>query len=155
MRKTDGMDDPYRAADAFAKDFRQMEYAMKRSGFRRQDKAIAEADWDLFAQSLGHKFFDHIVASGIAKTLIGQPPRRLLNDMAWAPQNPAPLSNVAQLIVNGVCRVRNSYLHGEKFTGGPEGQWERDVTLVLEAHAVLKEAMRYLGSPFQEGRDGA
>ena len=39
--------------------------------------------------------------------------------MEWAPANPEPLTNVAQLIVNGVCRVRNSYIHGEKFVGGP------------------------------------
>ncbi|MBZ9605049.1 hypothetical protein [Phyllobacterium chamaecytisi] len=141
------MENPYLAADAFVKDFRQMEYAMKRSGFGRQDKTIAEADWDSFAQHLGSKFFEYVIASGLAKTLIGQPPRRLLNDMTWAPPNPSPLANVAQLIVNGVCRVRNSYIHGEKFTGGPDGQWERDVTLVLEAHAVLQEAMRYPGSP--------
>ena len=44
-------------------------------------------------------------------------------------------------MLNGVCRVRNSYIHGEKFTGGPEGQWDRDTTLIMEAHAVLKEAM--------------
>lgn len=144
------MENPYQAADAFVKDFRQMEYAMKRSGFRRQAKEAAEADWDLFAQSLGPKFFEHVVASGIAKTLIGQPPRRLLNDMTWAPQNPAPLANVAQLIINGVCRVRNSYIHGEKFTGGPEGQWDRDVILVREAHAVLKEAIHLLVSPLEK-----
>ena len=61
--------------------------------------------------------------------------------MQWSPPNPAPLANVAQLMINGVCRVRNSYIHGEKFTGGPEGQWDRDTTLIMEAHAVLKEAM--------------
>ncbi|RMI05379.1 hypothetical protein U8C41_00320 (plasmid) [Sinorhizobium meliloti] len=143
------MTNPYEVAEALVRDFRAMEYALKRSGFRRQDREAAEPNWDLFAQSLGANFFDHVVAAGIAKTLIGDPPRRLLADMSWSPPNPAPLTNVAQLIVNGVCRVRNSYVHGEKISGGPEGQWQRDVTLILEAHAVLKEAMQFPGSPLK------
>ncbi|MDG1431087.1 MAG: hypothetical protein P8L68_19270 [Paracoccaceae bacterium] len=135
------MKKPHLAATRFAEDFGAMEYAMKRSpNYRRKNKAIAEADWDAFAKDLGQEFFDHIVKSGVAKTLIGEPPRRLLADMQWDPPNPAPLSNVAQLIINGLCRVRNSYFHGEKFTGGPAGQWERDAKLIEEAHAVLKNA---------------
>ena len=138
------MNDPFVMATKFAADFGAMEYALKRSPrYLRKNKAIAEADWDAFARDLGQEFFDHVVKSEIAKTLIGEPPRRLLADMQWAPLNPVPLSNVAQLIVNGVCRVRNSYFHGEKFTGGPAGQWERDTKLVEEAHAVLKEAQKF------------
>lgn len=137
------MVNPYDAAQAFVTDFRDMEYVLKRSGYLRKGKEIAEADWDLFANGLGRPFFEHILAAGIANTLIGQPPRRLLANMQWSPPNSAPITNVAQLIVNGVCRVRNSYIHGEKFTGGPEGQWERDKTLIAEAHAVLKEAMGF------------
>lgn len=133
---------PYEAAEMFAADFRQAEYALKRSGYLRKHKKVAEADWDLFAKALGPKFFVDVVAKEIAKTLVGQPPRRLLKNLEWSPPCPVPLTNVAQLLVNGVCRVRNSYIHGEKFTGGPEGQWERDLTLILEAQAVLKEAMR-------------
>lgn len=137
------MTNPYKAAEAFAADFRQMEYALKRSGYVRPGKTIAEANWEQFASDLGTAFFHQVVSSGSAKTLIGRPPRRLLANMEWSPAEPAPLTNVSQLIVNGVCRVRNSYMHGEKFTGGPEGQWERDGTLIAEAHAVLKEAMSF------------
>lgn len=137
------MTNPYLAADAFVADFRQTEYALKRSNHKRQGTSVAEADWDSFANELGKPFFDHVVAAQIAKTLIGEPPRRLMADMAWSPENPAPLSNVNELIVQGVCRVRNSYIHGEKFTGGPEGQWDRDLKLISEAHEVLREAMSY------------
>jgi len=66
-----------------------------------------------------------------------------MSDLQWAPETPFPLTNVHELIVQGVCRVRNSYLHGEKFRGGPDGQWERDVTLIREAHAVLDEAITW------------
>ena len=133
--------DPYKASGAFIAEFRQTEYALKRTGYLRGNKDVAEADWDRFTSDLGAQFFEHIVKTGIAKTLIGEPPRRLMANMQWSPPNPAPLANVAQLLINGVCRVRNSYIHGEKFVGGPEGQWERDLMLVAEAHAVLKEAL--------------
>lgn len=132
---------PYQIADAFAADFRSAEYALKRSGHLRKGKKVAEADWAGFAQKLGPAFFNKIQASGIAATLINHPPRQLLVSLDWSPPNPPPLANVTELIVNGVCRVRNSYIHGEKFTGGPDNQWERDALLVSEAHAVLKEAI--------------
>ncbi|WP_447929915.1 hypothetical protein [Sphingopyxis fribergensis] len=138
------MVNPLTAADAFAADFRRAEFFLKRSGYRREHKEIAEADWDAVARTLGADFFREVVDAGLANTLIGSPPRRLLATMEWAPANPEPLTNVAQLIVNGVCRVRNSYIHGEKFVGGPEGQWDRDKTLLREAHAVLKAAMAKL-----------
>lgn len=136
-------DNPYETVRAFALDFGRAEYALKRSKYLRKNKEIAEADWESFARDLGAEFFNDVVAKGMAKTLIGDPPRRLMADMAWSPEKPAPLTNVHQLIVEGVCRVRNSLLHGEKFTGGPEGQWARDRTLITEAHAVLNEAVAY------------
>jgi hypothetical protein len=137
------MTNPYELASAFAMAFGELEYALKRSGHLRQGRDAAAADWDTFARSLGPHFFVAIVESGIAKTLIGVPPRRLIRNLEWAPEIPVPLTNVHELILNGVCRVRNSYLHGEKFTGGPDGQWERDAILVKEAHAVLNEAIAW------------
>lgn len=137
------MHNPYEVAGAFARTFGEVEYALKRSGRLRQNKDVAEADWDAFARDLGPDFFAAIVDRGIANTLIGEPPRRLMSDLQWAPEIPAPFTNVHELIVQGVCRVRNSYLHGEKFRGGPNGQWERDVSLIKEAHYVLKEAIAW------------
>jgi len=135
---------PFELAFAFAKDFASAEYALKRSGYLRQNKKAAEADWEKFATALGPEFFASVVSSGIARTLVGQPPRLLLASTQWSPPGP-PLTNVSQLIVMGVCRVRNSYIHGEKFTGGPEGQWDRDATLIAEAHAVLREGLMRVG----------
>lgn len=137
------MNNPYEAAKAFATEFGQAEYALKRSGYLRKDKDVAEADWDAFARDLGADFFLAVVDKQIAKTLIGEPPRRLLATMEWSPEESVPFTNVQELIVQGVCRVRNSFLHGEKFTGGPEGQWDRDTILVKEAHVVLKEAITW------------
>lgn len=137
------MTNPYEAANAFITTFRETEYALKRGGYRRKNKSVAEADWDAFATALGQEFFDCVVEAGIAKTLIGEPPRRLLENMQWSPVVPVPLTNTIELVVQGVCRVRNSYIHGEKFTGGPEGQWERDHILVTEAHMVLVAAVEH------------
>lgn len=137
-------ENPYEIARAFALDFGRAEYALKRSKYLRKNKEIAEADWELFACDLGADFFTCVVAKGMAKTLVGDPPRRLMADMEWSPDKTSPLTNVHQLIIEGVCRVRNSLLHGEKFTGGPEGQWARDRALITEAHAVLTEAIGYL-----------
>jgi hypothetical protein len=136
-------DNPHEAARAFTTDFGQVEYALKRSGYLRKGKDVAEADWNAFARDLGGDFFKAVVEKQIATTLIGVPPRRLLADLQWSPENPAPLTNVHDLIIQGVCRVRNSYHHGEKFVGGPEGQFDRDKTLVEEAHAVLNEAIAW------------
>ncbi|WP_234180395.1 hypothetical protein [Sphingopyxis sp. NFH-91] len=138
------MEDPYKLAASFARSFGETEYALKRSSHLRENKDVAEADWDSFARDLGPDFFATVVDRGIAKTLISEPPRRLMKNLQWAPEVPIPLANVQELIVQGVCRVRNSYLHGEKFTGGPDGQWTRDLTLIKEAHAVLDAAISWL-----------
>lgn len=135
------VNDPNKAAADFARAFGEAEYAMKRSGILRQNREVAQADWDALAQDLGEDFFSAVVKMGIAKTLVSIPPRRLKSDLQWAPKVPVPITNVHELIVQGVCRVRNSYLHGEKFTGGPDGQWARDIKLIEEAHAVLDVAM--------------
>ena len=128
---------------SFATEFGKTEYALKRTGFLRKGRDVAEPDWDAFARGLCAEFFAAIVEQESATTLIGEPPRRLLSTMEWSPERPAPLKNVHQLIVQGVCRVRNSYIHGEKFTGGPDDEWDRDLTLVTEAHAVLKAAIAW------------
>lgn len=132
---------PHEAAKAFTTEYGLAEYALKRSGYLRKGKPVAEADWDAFARDLGPDFFKRIVDKQIAKTLISVPPRRLLANLQWSPEIPVPLTNVQGLIIQGVCRVRNSYLHGEKFVGGPEGQFYRDKVLIEEAHAVLREAI--------------
>jgi hypothetical protein len=138
------LDNAYYAARSFATDFGKTEYALKRSGFLRKEKDVAEPDWNAFASALGNEFFASVTESKIATTLIGEPPRRLLSTMEWSPEKPVPLTNVHELIVQGLCRVRNSYIHGEKFTGGPDHQWDRDLMLVSEAHAVLRAAIAWL-----------
>ncbi|RUW21857.1 hypothetical protein EN858_22630 [Mesorhizobium sp. M4B.F.Ca.ET.215.01.1.1] len=133
------MSDPYDDGRELARLFGRFEHALKRTGFLK-NRSDAQADWDAFAKALGPTFFADVVNAGVAATLVGDPPRKLMSEgLTWQPEHPTPLANVHQLIVQGVCRVRNSYVHGEKFQGGSE-TWARDATLVGEALAVLREA---------------
>ena len=91
------MDNPYVVAATFARQFGDAEYALKRSGWIRLNKETAEADWDSFARDLGPEFFAAVVDNSIAKTLIGGPPRRLMNDLVWAPEIPAPFRMVSRI----------------------------------------------------------
>jgi len=134
------------AARNFAELFSRFEYALKRSGHLAKGREHAEADWGSFAKELGPDFYRAVVDSGVAPTLINDPPRKLLrDDLAWGPRRPAPIRNVEELFAIGVCRVRNSYVHGEKFVGGPDRQWERDAILVNEALQVLQLALSQTG----------
>lgn len=131
----------YDVAAEFARLFGQYEHSLKRNGFQKKKSKVAEADWEAYAAALSEDFFEHVNKSDIARTLIDHPPRKLMADLTWLPEKPFALTSVDDLFVRGVCRVRNSYIHGEKFVGGPDGEnWERDGTLVFEALAVLKEA---------------
>lgn len=133
------MTNPYEVAAEFAKLFSRFEHALKRTHFLRNCKD-AQADWNKFARELGPDFFIDMVNSNMASTLIADPPRKLMkDDLKWKPEKTTPLKNVIELFELGVCRVRNSYIHGEKFVGSA-GPWERDVALVTEAYFVLREA---------------
>lgn len=137
-----GEDNPQSVAREFVELFGRIEYALKRSGQLVPNADHAQADWTAYAKSLGAKFYNEVAASGIADTLINRPPRKLMREgLEWSRGTSAPLENVHQLMIEGVCRVRNSYIHGEKFVGGPDGQWNRDAKLVREALEVLKLAL--------------
>ena len=136
------MNDPYETGRQFGELFGRFEHVLKRSDYLKKGRLDAQADRDRFAGDLGQTFFDEVSTSGIGSTLINDPPRKLMADgLTWQPAELEPLSDVVALFVRGVCRVRNSYMHGEKFTGGPDGsQWERDAMLLSDALAVLELA---------------
>jgi hypothetical protein len=127
---------------AFFRLFSRFEHGLKRSNFLREGRKDAQADWNAFAKALGNEFFDHVVESKIASTLILDPPARLLRDRLEWERPQRPLQDVTELFTRGVCRVRNSYFHGEKFVGG-EDQDARDRQLVDEALNVLEAARRW------------
>lgn len=133
--------DGHNSAREFGELFGRFEYALKRSDHLAKGKAHAEADWRSYAKALGPDFFKEVVSSGVAPTLINDPPRKLMREgLTWSRSDSGPLKDVEDLFVHGVCRVRNSLQHGEKFVGG-HGQWERDSRLVSEALQVLRIAL--------------
>lgn len=125
-------------SEAFTALFRRFEHALKRGDFLAR-KQRAEADWQAFAESLGPEFFEEVRHSNKAPTLIQEPPRRLMADLTWRPDVPAPIENVVDLFKRGVCQVRNNLFHGEKYIGSPDAQ-SRDEALVSESLWILRLA---------------
>jgi hypothetical protein len=126
--------------------FAQVERRLKDAGKLKQGKKVAEADWSAFALSLPSDFFGRVLASGRAQNLINEPPRtRTPTGRVFTPQT-RPLGDVVGLFVQGVCRVRNNLVHGEKFGSiGPES--DRDEALTQEAYWVLEQAIGLTRSP--------
>lgn len=129
----------YEIGREFGDMFAAYERALKRGGFLRQDRRDAQADWRTFAAALGVEFFDEVRGKKLADTLINEPPAKLMRDgLAWSRPD-CPLEGVVELFERGVCRVRNSLFHGEKFIGDAD-EIGRDIVLVTEALAVLRAA---------------
>ena len=127
-------------ARKFADLYGRFEYALKRTGHLKKGRPNAQADWASFAGSLGAAFFEEVRSSGVANILINDPPRKQMSEgLKWTRSEPAKLNSVEELFLQGVCRVRNSYAHGEKFKGNP-AQSERDAKLVSDALTVLNLA---------------
>jgi hypothetical protein len=126
-------------AHAFAESFGRFEGVMKRRGYAGNKKR-AEADWTSLAKDLKPEFFDSIRDSGKAAELIAEPPRKFMADQTWQKENSPPIENVVDLLVRGVCQVRNNLSHGDKFLG-PEADWKRDRTLIAQAAWVLDQAI--------------
>ncbi len=120
----------------FTELFGRYEHALKQAGYLRRTPE-AQADWNRFARELGPAFFDAVVASNIAPKLLGDPPKKQMNNLTWPAV--APPRNAVELFEQGICRVRNNFFHGEKFIGNPQQQ-ERDAILISEALAVLRAA---------------
>jgi hypothetical protein len=139
--------------EAFLELFGRFEYAMKRQGFHKANRERSEADWTAFAESLEDSFFDQIQAAGLADTLINSPPGRLMRDGPNWRRPDAPLADTRSLFVEGVCRVRNSLVHGEKYMGDDQ-QRLRDNRLVEEAFMVLESVSNKLQLPQPPEREG-
>jgi hypothetical protein len=61
------------AAMAFFILFSRFECALKRAKYIQAD---ASAAWDRFGKELGREFFDQVKATGKAKTLLENPPKK-------------------------------------------------------------------------------
>jgi hypothetical protein len=129
-------------ANEFAQLFAAAEQNLKLAGKIKKGRKDAQADWSALSGILGTDFFEQIRSAGIAPDLIREPPRtRKANSMKFEPETPDSLTSTEELLVHGVCKVRNNLIHGEKdFAVSGEG-YERDVKLVRQALMVLQEAL--------------
>ncbi|TIQ62003.1 MAG: hypothetical protein E5X41_30620 [Mesorhizobium sp.] len=129
-------------SDELFRIFARFEFALKMAGFTSpKPDGKFDVDWNTFANSaeLGPAFLAEVQASGIAATILGDPPmhQRLVHGaLAFVPAAPP---DAVQAFVGAVCRVRNNLFHGGKFFPGNDD--DRNTTLVSEAIASLLLAL--------------
>lgn len=134
---------PYpEAAYEFTDLYGRVEDALRKLGICKKNRDNAEADWEAFArEKLGEDFFKEVKKSGKASTLIaGRPRKQMKEGLAWQPEEPKAIANVTELIVNGVCQVRNHINHHQKFQGDDAAR-KRDLALIEDSRRVLEMAI--------------
>lgn len=94
--------------------FARFEYAMKRGGFRKVDRA--DAAWWTFADEMPATFFEAMKKAPEAAPLFTAPPRHLVCDgpteVDWSNAPGAPRNTLE--LFEYVKIVRNNLLHGDK-----------------------------------------
>lgn len=121
--------------------YARVEGELKRAGNTKRGRKLAEADWVPLAGSLGEEVFHFVRDSHMADTLVGEPPRRLMNQgLEWHPTFSPPIESVLDLFVRGICQVRHNLAHGEKFNVTGSG-WDRDIALVTQALWTLERVI--------------
>ena len=126
--------------------FAHAEYVLKSLGYIRRGREDAQADWDVFANSIKTRFRPRASADlrQAWTALTNQPPRKqviLDGQLGWrdAPRPPGRPAAAWGLVL--VRRVRNNLFHGSKFILGGAGQFTRDRELVSAALVVLQHAV--------------
>jgi hypothetical protein len=123
-------------AFAFRDLFARVEHALRRIGYCRSNSERAAVDWRRFANDLGPDFFKIVTDSKKAETLLAEPPRVMHRSGEWRPTRQLPIADVTELVLRGLCQVRNNIVHGEKFIGENS---ERSHALVVEAYWILEQ----------------
>jgi hypothetical protein len=139
-RLLDGIDPE--TALAFFVSFARFESALLTCGLLafRSEGDRAQVDRRRLAKELGAEFFEEVLASRRATTLIDAPPKKLIvtaNLTVEFGRAPQPLRDTSQL-VEAVWRVRNNLFHGNKLH---HGNRERDKKLMQEALWVISFVM--------------
>jgi hypothetical protein len=126
--------------------FSRMEFALKETGCLPKD-GKACADWGAFAKRLDKlsesTFFDEVVTSGMADTLVLKPPKaQYSRNGALSFESMSPPRNTQQLL-EAVSRVRNNLFHGGKSgeIDSDSVDLHRNDSLIDEAQWVLEQAL--------------
>ena len=115
--------------------FARFEYAMKKGGFRKKDRA--DAAWPTFAESLPADFFERMRDAPEAAIYFVQPPDHLVcdgeDDVRWS--GSATLPHDAVSLFKSIKTARNNLFHGDKAHNNC-----RDTELMTAALFILNVA---------------
>lgn len=123
--------------------FSRFEYALKRSGFLKTNKPIAEADWERFSREMDSSFcsLNSTALSEAVEYYEMSPPRKQLQQkgiLIW--DDPLRYGD-GEYRLTFLCRsigvVRNNLFHGGKFTQMPVSDPSRDQVLLRHAKELL------------------
>jgi hypothetical protein len=128
--------------------FSRFEYALKRSGYLRQNIHDAEPDWDTFGTKNENKQrFDSDANAEFKQAveyLVKHPPQKQIRTSRDSFKYEAkPLGGQSGLheTVLAIRRVRNNLFHGGKFPNGPFEDSARDVDLLRHSLTVLEHIL--------------
>lgn len=130
-------------AERFFKIFSRFEFALKESGFLPEKDGRALANWNAFAGALTMDFFDDVVRSGRADTLLHNPPKRQISRNRSLSFEPTEAPKNTQQLLEAICMVRNNLFHGGK-SGDPDADYSdphRNEKLIAESQWVLELAL--------------
>ncbi len=135
------IDNHPKGAVRFFKIMMRLEYALKACGFAEMNGAKLEILWDKYAKDrLSKEYFEIVRDSGIAKTLIDNPPsRQSLSENLEVKFPPAAHVTCTQELLGAVLRTRNNLFHGGK---SGDVDHDRNDTLIAEAIAVVEEILK-------------
>ena len=123
--------------------FSRFEYALKRSGYVKENRGYIEADWSKFGKYIEPKTeFTEITEA--KKYLLERPPRkRILENgkLSWEAMN--NLNNDVGSLIRIIKAVRNNLFHGGKYPNpvGPVKDLSRDKELIEHSITVLKHLL--------------
>jgi hypothetical protein len=124
--------------------FSRFEYSLKRSGFRKKDKA--EPNWDCYANSLRGLFGqvkDQAFREAVA-FLLKEPPKTQVisgDDLDWSDTLPGDGQHHERYVLRLVSTVRNNLFHGGKYPVGPIDDVARNQNLLRAAITVLDQCL--------------
>lgn len=135
------LDDHPKNAVKLFKVMMRFEFALKELGFTSTyPNGNVGVNWQRFAnESLTSSFYEKIVNSKVAQTLISKPPSHQREEHNTLSFVDATSPSDIQALVGAVCRVRNNLFHGGK--SGDKDQC-RNEKLINDALNVLCNAIK-------------
>jgi hypothetical protein len=143
-----GVTDRTLVADFFIT-FSRFEYALKRSGYLRQDKANVNPDWDAFGtRDENKRSFDSDASADLRQAveyLLKHPPQKQIRtgkDSFEYRTRPLRGQSGLHEAVLAIRRVRNNLFHGGKFHDGHVEDLARNTDLLRHSLMLLEHILK-------------